>query len=122
MPFEGPEFAQVWRTFYTENAKQVGKPLSAFELMLKKLGARPEAFAVLMVEKAIMGNWQGVENGGTARDFLEWQAEQARRPAPAAPTTTPAEAPEMNTEFLAQEQAAAAAKRAARLAELQTAA
>lgn len=118
LPFEGAEFADTWRTFYTTNTKQVGKNISAFVLMLKKLGAKPEAFAVVMLEKAIMGNWQGVENAGTGRDLQEWQAEQARKPTPTAPTAPTVEAPEMNPEFLAQQDAAAAAKRAARRAEL----
>lgn len=116
LPFEGSEFAETWHTFYTTNTKQHGKAITAFSLMLKKLGAKPEAFAVLMLEKAIMGNWQGVENGGTARDFLDWQAEQARRPTPA-PTTIllPAttEQPKANEEFLAQQAAAAAAEQKA---------
>lgn len=116
LPFDGAEFAEAWRTFYTTNTKQAGKNISAFALMLKKLGKYPEAFAVLMIEKSIMGNWQGVENGGTARDFQEWQTEQARRPAPAAPTIAPSIAPELNEEFLAQQQAREEATRAELLA------
>lgn len=53
LPHAGPEFAKAWRTFYTDNTKQHGKPLTAFKLMLKKLGNRPEAFAVVMLEAAI---------------------------------------------------------------------
>ncbi|MFD1873881.1 hypothetical protein [Hymenobacter bucti] len=110
-PFDGADFAEAWRTFYTTNTKQAGKNLSAFELMLKKLAKYPEAFAVLMLERAIMGNWQGVEHGGTPRDFAEWQAEQARLPATrptAIPTTTGPPISlelEVNEEFEAQQRA-----------------
>jgi len=122
LPFDGAEFAEAWKTFYTTNTKQAGKNISAFELMLKKMGTKyPEAFAVLMIEKAIMGNWQGVENGGTARDFQEWQTEQARRPAPAAPTVAAIIAPELNEEFLAQQQAREDAEQAAHFAKYATA-
>jgi hypothetical protein len=118
LPFEGAEFAETWRSFYTTNPKQAGKNISAFVLMLKKLGNYPEGFAVLMLERAIMGNWQGIENAGTARDFADWQQQQASQPKPAAPLSAEPEAPQMNQEFLAQQAAAAEARRAARLAEL----
>jgi hypothetical protein len=116
LPFEGQEFTGTWRSFYTTNTKQAGKAITAFELMLKKLGKYPEAFAVLMIEKAIMGNWQGIENAGTARDFADWQQQQARQPTEAALDPAPVEAPQMNEEFLAQQQAEASAKRAAHFA------
>jgi hypothetical protein len=122
LPYPGAEFAETWKTFYTTNTKQVGKNISAFELMLKRMGRKyPEAFAVLMLEKAIMGNWQGAENGGTARDFQDWQAEQARNPAPAAPTIVPSITPEINEEFLAQQQAREDAEQAAHFAKYATA-
>ena len=121
LPHIAPEFAEAWRTFYTENTKQVGKPLTAFELMLKKLGKHPADFAVVMLEAAIQGNWSGVENAGTARAFTEWQAEQARLPAarPTAPLTTTGQPVslelDVNEEFEAQQrtrQQAEAAERA----------
>ena len=123
LPFDGAEFAEAWRTFYTTNTKQAGKNLSAFVLMLQKLGKMPEGFAIVQLESAVMSNWQGVVHGGTPRDLAEWLAGQARRPAPAPiiEGQLAAAAPEMNPEFLAQQDAATAAKRAARLAELTTA-
>ncbi|MGI4862618.1 MAG: hypothetical protein ACRYFZ_01755 [Janthinobacterium lividum] len=120
LPFGGAAFAEAWLNFYTTNTKQAGKAITAFQLMLKKLGNYPEGFAVQMLERALMANWQGVEHGGTPRDLAEWQTEQARqpKPAPALPDAAPIEAPEMNPEFLAQQDAEQVAKRAARLAEL----
>jgi hypothetical protein len=122
LPFDGAEFAEAWLNFYTTNTRQAGKALTAFQLMLKRLGKMPEGFAVVTLERALMSNWQGIEHGGTPRDLAEWQAEQARRltPAPAAPESQTSAAPEMNPEFLAQQDAEQAAKRAARLAELTT--
>ncbi|GAA4503155.1 hypothetical protein GCM10023172_27540 [Hymenobacter ginsengisoli] len=112
LPHTDPEFAESWRIFYTENTKQAGKPLTAFELMLKKLGKYPAGFAVVMLDAAIQGNWSGVENAGTARAFAEWQNEQARqtthRPLPMPlPTVGPAPttAPDLNPEVVAQRQA-----------------
>jgi hypothetical protein len=90
LPHLGTEFAELWATFYSANTHQVGKPLTAFGLMLKKLGKYPEGFAVLMLERAIQGNWSGVENAGTTRAFTEWQAEQARQSPPPPTTTRPA--------------------------------
>lgn len=121
LPHPGPDFAATWRTFYTENTKQAGKPLSAFELMLKKLGKYPEGFAVEMLEAAIQGNWSGVENGGTPQRYIDWQ--QRLRAAPeAGASPTPSRAPELNHEFIAEQEAAAAAQRAARFDHYATAA
>jgi len=81
LPYPGNEFAQRWATFRA-SPKQAKKPLSAFELMLTKLAKYPEGFAVVMLERAIQGDWSGVENDGTAKAYAEWQTEQARRPTP----------------------------------------
>jgi hypothetical protein len=107
LPFNGADFAEAWHTFYATNTKQAGKNLSAFGLMLKKLGKYPEGFAVLMLERAIMSNWQGVEHGGTPRDFAEWQAQQARQPPQPLPTTgQPVSLTlDLNEEFEAQQRA-----------------
>lgn len=87
LPHPGDAFAQRWATFRA-GPKQAKKPLSAFELMLTKLEKYPEAFAVEMLEAAIQGNWQGVENDGTAQKYLDWQTRQAKAPAPlTAPTS-----------------------------------
>lgn len=114
LPHPGGEFAQLWATF-RESPKQVGKALSAFELMLKKLGKYPEGFAIVMLERAIQGGWSGVENPGTAKAFEEWQAIQRRQPAP---TTAPLPIPdlELNQAFVAQLAAQQAAQQAEHLA------
>jgi hypothetical protein len=87
LPHPGEAFVQRWATFRA-GPKQAKKPLSAFELMLAKLGKYPEAFAVEMLEAAIQGDWSGVENDGTAPRYLDWQTRQAKTPPPAAPTTS----------------------------------
>jgi len=83
LPHPGEAFASCWATFRA-GPKQAKKPLSAFALMLAKLGKYPEAFAVEMLEAAIQGDWSGVENDGTARKYLDWQTQQVNAPAPAA--------------------------------------
>jgi hypothetical protein len=114
LPHPSDEFAQLWATF-RESPKQVGKALSAFELMLKKLSKYPEGFAIVMLERAIQGGWSGVENPGTAQGFAEWQATQRRQPAPVvAPLPIPC--PELNQDFVAQLAAQEAARQAQHLA------
>lgn len=119
LPHAGPEFADAWQTFYTQNTKQAGKPLTAFELMLKKLGKRPVGFAIAMLEAAIQGDWSGVENPGTARAFDTWQAEQASRPPaplPLAPAVQEEELDEPARQFRAEQAEKAAAARTAHFA------
>jgi hypothetical protein len=118
LPHHGTEFAQLWATF-RNGGKQAKKPLSAIELMLAKLGKKPEAFAIVMLEDAIQGDWSGIENGGTARRFEEWQAQQAKQPT-AAPTAQPLPTPEVDEDFLAEQQAREDAARAQRLARYST--
>ncbi len=110
LPHASAEFAKAWGNFLS-GPKQAGKALYACELMLRQLGAYPEAFAVLMIEKAIMGNWQGIENAGTARDFLEWKS----RPIEPLPSP-PLEAPPKNLAFVAMVECREEAKRAGHLA------
>jgi hypothetical protein len=107
LPHLGAEFAQRWTTFRA-GPKQAKKPLSALELMLTKLAKYPEAFAVVMLEMAIQGDWSGVENGGTSKAYSEWQAEQARRPPPPAagrPLLALDTGPPLNHTFLAEQAA-----------------
>jgi hypothetical protein len=88
LPHPGADFAQCWATFRV-GPKQAKKPLSAFVLMLTKLAKYPEGFAVVMLERAIQGDWSGVENDGTAKAFADWQLTQTSRPAaPATPPTS----------------------------------
>ncbi|MBO2009204.1 hypothetical protein J4E00_09075 [Siccationidurans soli] len=87
LPHPGEEFANLWAMFLT-GSKQSGKSLNAHRMALLKLGRKPEAFAIVMLEAAIQGDWSGVENPGTARAFEEWQVQQAKAPAPVATPTT----------------------------------
>jgi len=106
LPHPGEAFAQRWATFRA-GPKQLKKPLSALELMLSKLGNKPEGFAIVMLEAAIQGDWSGIENGGTAKAFEEWQAAQARQPTPPKRPALPplAADPALNYDFLAEQQA-----------------
>ena len=82
LPHPGAEFAQLWADFRAM-PKQVKKPLTSLRRLLATLGKYAEGYACLMLEKAIEGNWSGVEFDGTAEAYAKWQAEQARRPSPA---------------------------------------
>lgn len=111
LPHHSPEVASLWATFAT-GPKQAGKPVSALDLMARKLGKYPEAFAVVMLEAAIQGNWSGIENPGTGRAFAEWQAQH---PAQAAAPASAPPAEELNQEFITQQEEARVAARRARL-------
>lgn len=78
-PHLGDRFTELWTIFRT-SSQHARKSISAFQMMLTKLGKYPEEFAVVMLESAIQGGWSGVENPGTDRAFKQWQAEQASRP------------------------------------------
>lgn len=110
LPHPGAGFASLWALFLT-GSKQLGKSLNAHQMALLKLGRKPEAFAIVMLEAAIQGDWVGVENPGTARAFEEWLAQQAKAPAPA---TAAHPEPELNLAFIAEQEAAAATARTAR--------
>jgi hypothetical protein len=81
LPHPGPGFAQLWADFRAM-PKQVKKPVTSLRRLLATLSKYEEGFAQIMVEKAIEGNWSGVEFDGTAEAYAKWQAEQARRPSP----------------------------------------
>jgi hypothetical protein len=122
LPFAGADFAELWRNFLT-GSKQQGKTLYAYQLMLKHLGKRgDEGFACQMLERATVGNWQGVENAGTVRDFTEWQQQQASKPRQPMPTTTASAVPTgpvLSAEAVARNQEQAAAELAQRGAAFQ---
>jgi hypothetical protein len=87
LPHPGEEFADLWAEFRAM-PKQAKKPVTALRRLLATLGKYEEGFAQLMLEKAIEGNWAGVEFDSTPEVYAKWQAEQARRPSPPpAPTS-----------------------------------
>lgn len=81
MPHPGAAFASLWRTFYTANTHQQAKPVSALELLLKKLGGWPEGAAIEVLEAAIGSNWSGFSHDGAKKIVDAWLA----RPAAASP-------------------------------------
>jgi hypothetical protein len=114
LPHPGEEFARLWAMFLT-SPKQSGKSLNAHRMGLLKLGRKPEAFALVMLEAAIQGDWVGVENPGTARAYAEWLAQQAQQATAPPAQAMPAE--EINPEVIAQQEAARNAQRAAKRAQ-----
>lgn len=101
LPHPGAEFAELWVEFRTM-PKQVKKPVTSLRRLLVTLGKYAEGFAQLMLEKAIEGNWSGVEYESTPKAYAEWraaEAERARRQ-PVRTNSPDGEGPELNHEFL----------------------
>ena len=101
LPHPGAEFAELWADFRAM-PKQVKKPVTSLRRLLVTLGKYAEGFAQIMLEKAIEGNWSGVEYESTPKAYAEWraaEAERARRQ-PVRTNSPDGEGPELNQEFL----------------------
>ena len=78
LPHQGSAFADLWRTFYTENTHQQAKPVSALEKLLTRLGKWPEGAAVRVLEAAIENNWSGFAHEGATKLVDHWQGQQVK--------------------------------------------
>lgn len=79
LPYFSPEFVATWNML-RQQPKWKKKTQSALQMSLNKLGKYPEEFAVLLMENAIAGGWQGVVFTWTPDDFRKWQAQQTGIP------------------------------------------
>ena len=75
LPYCSTEFVSTWEML-RKQPKWKKKTQSALQMSLNKLGKYPEEFAILLMENAIAGNWQGVVFTWTPEDFRKWQAQQ----------------------------------------------
>lgn len=75
LPYCSTEFVSTWEML-RKQPKWKKKTQSALQMSLNKLGKYPEEFAILLMENAIAGNWQGVVFTWTPDDFRKWQAQQ----------------------------------------------
>ncbi len=72
-PYSSEAFMSAWETLRRQ-PKWRKKTVAALQMALKKLGKYPEEYAVLLIENAIAGDYQGVEFSDTRQKFEEWQA------------------------------------------------
>lgn len=76
LPYTSPEFVNTW-DILRQQPKWKKKTASALQMSLNKLGKYPEKFAVLLMENAIAGGYQGVEFSDTAQKFRQWEKEDS---------------------------------------------
>jgi hypothetical protein len=114
LPHPSAEFADLWRTFYTENTHQQAKPVSSLALLLKKLGNWPEGAAIEVLEAAVGSNWSGFAHDGAKKIVDNWKP----RPAATFPRSVDANAV-LDPEAVAANHAAAQAAMRQRIAERQ---
>lgn len=71
LPFSEQEFADTWNELIRQ-PKWRNKPKSALKLALKQLSEYGADFAVLLMENAITGNYQGVVFPDTPLRYRQW--------------------------------------------------
>lgn len=75
LPYCSAEFVSTWELL-RKQPKWKKKTKSALQMSLNKLGKYPEEFAILLMENAIAGNWQGVVFTWTPDEFRKWLAQK----------------------------------------------
>lgn len=75
LPYCSAEFVSTWELL-RKQPKWKKKTKSALQMSLNKLGKYPEEYAILLMENAIAGGWQGVVFTWTPDDFRRWQAQK----------------------------------------------
>lgn len=75
LPYCSTEFVSTWEKL-RKQPKWKKKTKDALQMSLKKLGKYPEEFAIILMENAIAGGWQGVVFTWTPDEFKKWQARQ----------------------------------------------
>lgn len=75
IPFCSAEFVSTWELL-RKQPKWKKKTVSALQMSLNKLAKYPEEFAILLMENAIAGGWQGVVFTWTPDEFRKWQAQK----------------------------------------------
>ncbi len=71
-PFSSAEFMKSWNEL-AAMPKWKKKPPSSLQKSLNKLAKYNEKFAVMLIDNAIAGNYQGVVFDDTDKKFMEWR-------------------------------------------------
>ena len=79
LPYCSAEFVSTWEML-RKQPKWKKKTKNALQMSLNKLGKYPEEFAILLMENAIAGGWQGVVFTWTPDDFRKWEASRNGSP------------------------------------------
>lgn len=78
-PYSSGKFMETWQLLLSQQ-KWKKKSVSALQLSLKKLAKYPEEFAIILMENAISGNYQGIEFINTPVLFEQWKASRSGVP------------------------------------------
>lgn len=74
-----PEFTSAWSALL-KTKKWKKKEPNTLQLCLKKLAVYEVAFAVSLIDTAIMGEYQGVVFGNTPQEYEKWKKAKASTP------------------------------------------
>ena len=77
LPYNDQEFVDTWNELIKQ-PKWRNKPTSALKLALKQLSQFNAEFAVVLMENAIAGNYQGVVFSDTPARYAQWRASYAQ--------------------------------------------
>lgn len=72
LPFQDPEFVSTWNELRTQ-PRWKGKTTRALAMALKQLSQYHVRFAVLLMQNAIAGNYQGVVSIDTPAQYARWK-------------------------------------------------
>lgn len=78
-PYSSGKFMETWQLLLSQQ-KWKKKSVSALQLSLNKLAKYPEEFAIILMENAISGNYQGIEFINTPDLFERWKASRSGVP------------------------------------------
>ena len=81
LPYCSAEFVSTWELL-KKQPKWKKKTKSALQMSLNKLSKYPEEFAIVLMENAIAGNYQGVVFTWTPEAYRKWEAERCGIPLP----------------------------------------
>lgn len=77
LPYNDQEFVDTWNELIKQ-PKWRNKPTSALKLALKQLSQYSAEYAVVLMENAIAGNYQGVVWPDTPARYAQWKASYAQ--------------------------------------------
>lgn len=99
LPYCSTHFVDTWKILRSQ-PKWKKKTKSALQMSLNKLGKYPEEFAILLMENAIAGGWQGVVFTWTPDEFRKWLAQQEGGAPPRLGNKKPRDVYESNIESM----------------------
>ena len=79
LPYSSDKFKETWEELCTQ-PKWKNKTASALRKSLDKLARYEETFAIILMEDAIAGGWQGIEFNSTPAKYKQWKRTRIQEP------------------------------------------